>query len=405
MYYGNASATSSSSQTPFGVEHYDTFPGPVIDTDNWVEIDPNDSIDQNDDLILNDVSDAWDKALISQQTFSRSAGRTFYADLTIEGDTAGINKFMAGWEKDQTSNASYNQLVHGLYWNNTNFTTYQNGSNRGATTNPGYTWNTAYEMKIQLKASGADYFQKPASGSAWTLINNRTDLTNATMRIAFTQNSHQATVHLVAVVGDGTLLPEARATAGAEEQNACFSFNSWESDYSNTATDSTPAAGAPTLLTATAASESQIDLAWTDNAIDETGFKVERCEGGGCSVFTIIDDTLVADSNSYNDTGLAMATSYTYKIQAYKTATCSWDQAYSNNATESTMSPPPPSDLTATTVNTTQVNHLFNGGFLHTATKIFNHSRFMIIKIPFPGIQRMYQIIGCINILGNPLRI
>jgi hypothetical protein len=77
-------------------------------------------------------------------------------------------------------------------------------------------------MKIQLKASGAEYYQKPASGSAWTLIRNRTDRTNATMRIAFTQYSHQATVHLVAVVSDGSLLPEAWATAGAEEQNACL---------------------------------------------------------------------------------------------------------------------------------------------------------------------------------------
>jgi len=356
MYYGNGSAVSADDQAVFGIEYSDTFPGTVIDTDAWVEIDPNNSFDQDDDLLLNDVSDAWNKALISQQTFSRATGRTFYVDLTIGADTAGNNNFMVGWEKDQTSSASYNQLVHGLYWNNTNFTTYQYGGNTGATNNPGYTWNTAYEMKIELKSSGADYYQKAAAASAWTLIQNRPDRTDATMRLGFTQYSHEASIHLVTVVSDGTLLPEARATAGAEEQDACYTFATWQSGYSNIAIETTPAAGAPTLLTATAVSESQIDLAWTDNATDETGYKVERCEGVGCSNFSVIDDTLAADTTSFNDTGLTMATSYTYKVQAYKDASCSWDQIYSNTATELTMSPPAPSVLSAITVNTTQID-------------------------------------------------
>jgi hypothetical protein len=38
----------------------------------------------------------------------------------------------------------------------------------------------------------------------------------------------------------------------------------------------TPIPAAPTNLTATAASSSQINLSWTDNSNNETGFKVER---------------------------------------------------------------------------------------------------------------------------------
>jgi len=355
MYYGNSTAASSSNPTPFGVEFAENFPGTMIDPASWVEIDPDNAIEQNDDLVLHDLVDGWTKALISQQAFSRTAGRTLYIDLAINADTPGANYFMTGWERDQTTNPSFNQLVHGLYWSNTSFTTYQYGGNTGVTTNPGYTWNTGYEMKIALKASGADYYQKAASSSAWTLIHTRTDRTDATMRIGFTQYSHQASIHLVAVVSDGSLLPEARATAGTEEQSVCYAFDTWQSGYSNTATATTPAAAAPTSLTATAASESQIDLSWTDNAADETGYKVERCEGAGCSDFAVID-TLAADTTAYSDTGLTLATSYSYRVQSYKDSDCPWDQAYSNVATELTMSPPPPSDLTAITANTTQID-------------------------------------------------
>jgi len=38
---------------------------------------------------------------------------------------------------------------------------------------------------------------------------------------------------------------------------------------------------APSSLTATAASTSQINLAWADNSSNETGFKIERKTGSG----------------------------------------------------------------------------------------------------------------------------
>ena len=56
-------------------------------------------------------------------------------------------------------------------------------------------------------------------------------------------------------------------------------------------------------LSATAASSTQINLAWTDNSNNEDGFRIERCQDAGCSTFTEIA-TVGANVVSYQNTGL-----------------------------------------------------------------------------------------------------
>ncbi len=78
--------------------------------------------------------------------------------------------------------------------------------------------------------------------------------------------------------------------------------------------DTTPPS-APTGLTATVASGSQVNLTWTastDN-VGVTGYRIERCQGSGCSNFTQIATTT---GTSYSDTGLTASTSYTYRVRA-----------------------------------------------------------------------------------------
>src|SRR5439155_3312402 len=81
------------------------------------------------------------------------------------------------------------------------------------------------------------------------------------------------------------------------------------SGYSNTATTTTLAAAdttpptAPSSLTATAASTTQINLAWTastDN-VGVTGYLVERCQGSGCTTFAQIASVT---TTTFNNTGL-----------------------------------------------------------------------------------------------------
>jgi len=80
-------------------------------------------------------------------------------------------------------------------------------------------------------------------------------------------------------------------------------------------TPTQPPLTAPTALTATATSTSNINLAWTDNSSDETGFAIERCTGVGCTNFAPLTTT-AANATTYSDSGLNASTSYTYRVKA-----------------------------------------------------------------------------------------
>jgi len=85
---------------------------------------------------------------------------------------------------------------------------------------------------------------------------------------------------------------------------------------------------APSNLTATTISSSQIRLNWTDNSNNETGFKIERCGNSACSNFSQIG-TVNANTTSFDDTGLRSGRTFRYRIRAYNSA---GNSAYSNIA-------------------------------------------------------------------------
>lgn len=79
---------------------------------------------------------------------------------------------------------------------------------------------------------------------------------------------------------------------------------------------STPAVSkpnSPSGLTATPVSSTAIELAWTDNAEDETGFELERALEG--DVFTRVA-LLGIDALTYVDTGLPGGTTFRYRVRA-----------------------------------------------------------------------------------------
>ncbi|MGB8592208.1 MAG: galactose oxidase-like domain-containing protein, partial [Candidatus Acidiferrales bacterium] len=102
----------------------------------------------------------------------------------------------------------------------------------------------------------------------------------------------------------------------------------------NGSTDTQPPT-APTNLTATAASSTQINLTWTastDN-VGVTGYEVQRCEGAGCTNFAQI---ATPTGTTYTDTGLLASTSYSYRVLA--TDAAGNLSAFSNTASATTLS-------------------------------------------------------------------
>jgi chitodextrinase len=117
---------------------------------------------------------------------------------------------------------------------------------------------------------------------------------------------------------------------------------------------------APTNLTATATSVSQINLSWTasTSSIGIANYIVQRCQGVNCaSVPANFVQVATPAGTAFNDTGLAAGTSYSYQVQAKDTAgTLS---AFSNVSTAVTLTPQPPTaptNLTATATSVSQIN-------------------------------------------------
>lgn len=102
----------------------------------------------------------------------------------------------------------------------------------------------------------------------------------------------------------------------------------------------TTAPSVPANVTATATSQSQINLAWsasTDN-VGVTGYRVYQ---GGTAIAT-------TNTTSYQNTGLAASTTYNYTVRAYDAA--GNESAASATATATTLDPPAP-DTTAPVVS------------------------------------------------------
>lgn len=92
----------------------------------------------------------------------------------------------------------------------------------------------------------------------------------------------------------------------------------------------------PTGLSAIVVSQSQINLSWTDNADDESGFIIERRRGANGNFSEIA--SVGADITSYPDTGLSQGTTYYYRVRVFGGE--SGNFSYSNEDNSSTLSTP-----------------------------------------------------------------
>ena len=141
---------------------------------------------------------------------------------------------------------------------------------------------------------------------------------------------------------------------------------------------------APTSLSATTISSSQINLSWTDNSNNENGFKVEQSTDG--ANFTQIA-MLAGNTVSFSATGLSPSTTYTYRVMSFNDG---GNSQFSNTASATTLAAPPavpaaPSGLNATSISRTQIN-------LSWTDNSNNESGFRIERCKNPNCSNYVQV-------------
>jgi YD repeat-containing protein len=108
---------------------------------------------------------------------------------------------------------------------------------------------------------------------------------------------------------------------------------------------SAPSLPAPSGLSATASSPTQINLAWSAST-GATGYNIDRCQGSGCTSFIQVNSTT---GTSYTDAALSPSTTYVYEVQAYDSSNNA--SPFSNTASAETQAdttpPTTPANLTA----------------------------------------------------------
>jgi C1A family cysteine protease len=212
-------------------------------------------------------------------------------------------------------------------------------------------------------------YQKPASSPADPSNLLATAVSSSQINLSWTDNSDDETgfaiercqgsgctnfVQIATVGANITTYSNSNLTGNTSYTYKVRAYNAGgNSGYSNIVSVTTPFPShpaAPSNLTATAVSSSQIDLSWTDNSDNETGFIIERCAGTTCGYVS-----LGLNATSYSDIGLTANTIYTYKVKASNSG---GDSAYSNSATATTLTvslPSAPINLTATAISKTQI--------------------------------------------------
>jgi hypothetical protein len=156
---------------------------------------------------------------------------------------------------------------------------------------------------------------------------------------------------------------------------------------------------APSGLTAIADFSRRINLSWTDNSNNESGFRIERSVNGGANWSLL--SSLPSNTSSYLDTGLTPNSIYHYRVNAFNSF---GNSPYSNTAFDTAKSSDPIDyiNLLISMVNTLKNNGVLNHGQatslitkLNSAKHKIDHGHIILAKI------HMYAFIIHVYVFKN----
>lgn len=358
LYYGNPQA--SPQETPKRVfDFYDDFTGSVIDTTLWVKRDTAGLFSQSDELIKSSPpAGTWpyEQVMYGIPQFQRPfiMEGSFLHSLWPEGVSpyytyVGVKN---GGDGIYSTDCVY--CLSRYYQEAMKVTVL--GTNPSMTGVP-LSNDTWYSFRIDVKESGAEYLLGPRGG-ALSSIYTTSSGTEGSLRVAILADNRPHRFDSFRVRRYAFPMPA--GNMGNEiDLGGCATFsNQWtgpESTLSNTVTPPVPQP--PVLSSVNAASDVRMDLAWSPVNIDQSGFRIRRCQTaeGTCEPLST-DMTAPAASTSWSDTTVTGSTRYCYRVEAYKNAACTtgWENAVSGTLCDTTM-PAAAAMLTATPLHSRAV--------------------------------------------------
>jgi hypothetical protein len=198
---------------------------------------------------------------------------------------------------------------------------------------------------IDLTGTGIDLHSQDQFSVTITYAGPALEVTIAD-RSTGASTSQTYSIDIPATVGSGTAY--VGFTGGSGGESAIQNILTWT--YSPTSSN-VPAA--PSSLTAAAASGTQVNLAWTSNSTNQTGYQIDRATDSGFTQ-NLVTQTASASATSFVDTGLTPGTTYYYQVRAINAAGSS-----ANSDAVSVILPVPPaavSNLQILRVTTNEVD-------------------------------------------------
>jgi hypothetical protein len=147
-----------------------------------------------------------------------------------------------------------------------------------------------------------------------------------------------------------TTSPSTGLSAGTLYRFRVRSYNAGGHSAYSAIVEATTIPLSPAGLTAVPVSASELSLRWNDT-IGETGFRVERCIGTGCTNFVEVGQT-VANVITMSNTGLVSGALHRYRVKAFNTSGVS----VPSSVVQATTLPTTPVGLAATAVSSGQIN-------------------------------------------------